>query len=296
MAGFFYSFLMLISSTPLLSGYIIIKSIWTVLCLSLVALAGASLAFKKAQSNGIQVDSLLSSLAAKEEPRMIDGQSAESEYAIEHPLVGSQTLKADSRRALDLYYESVRCGQEGNIQRAMVLNEEAMRSDPSLHKQAYETLSGMAQNCTAKDAGAIYYWLGIHAEHMSDWAQAGVWYEKAVQAFGQLGYKNRESRAHCNLGHVKMRMNDPSGMEEFEKAVAINPRNGTAHLNIARMYYSISEAGDDRYERALDAFADAILADPLTYGPMVVSSLRTIGYTWKEDLEKITRKIERKQR
>jgi tetratricopeptide (TPR) repeat protein len=90
-------------------------------------------------------------------------------------------------------------------------------------------------------------------------------------------------------------MNDPSGMEEFEKAIAINPKNGTAHLNIARIYYGISEAGDYRYERALDAFADAILTDPVTYGPMVVSSLREIGYTWKEDLEKITKKIEKKQ-
>jgi tetratricopeptide (TPR) repeat protein len=295
MAGFVFSLLTFISSTPLLSGYILIKSMWEMLCLSLVALAGARLAFKKAQSNSIQVNTLLSGLATKEEPRAVDGQSAEAEYAIEHPLVGRQTLKADSKRALDLYYESVRCHQDGNIQRAMVLNQEAMSMDPSLHEHAYEALSGLAQNCSAKDAGAIYYWLGIHAEHRSDWPQAAVWYEKAINAFGQLGYRNRESRVHCNLGKVKMRMNDPSGLKEYEKAIALNPRDGTAHLSIARMYYATSYEGDDRFERALDAFADAILADPLTYGPMVVSSLREIGYSWKEDLEKITKKIESKQ-
>jgi len=74
-------------------------------------------------------------------------------------------------------------------------------------------------------------------------------------------------------------------MEEFERAIALNPRNGSAHLNIAKTYYLISEPGDYRYELALDAFAAAIVADPLTYGPMVIASLREIGYTWKEDLE-----------
>ncbi len=86
-------------------------------------------------------------------------------------------------------------------------------------------------------------------------------------------------------------------VEQFDerKAVALNPKNGTAHLNIARTYYRISEAGDYRFGRALDAFADAILADPLTYGPMVISSLREIGYTWKEDWEEITRRVEGKR-
>ncbi len=294
-AGFVFSFLTFISSTSLLSGYIRIRSPWVLLFLSVVGLAGARFAFKKAQSNGLQLNMLLSNLAKKEEPRAIDRQSAEAEYAIEHPLVGRQTLKAEGKRALDLYYESVCCHQDGNAQRAMVLAQEAASLDPALHKHAYETLSGMAKNCSAKEAGAVYYWLGIHAEHLSDWKQAADWYEKAINAFDQLGYQNRQSRAHCNLGHVKMRMNDPSGLKDYEKAIALNPRNGIAHLSIARMYYATSYDGDDRFERALDAFADAITADPLTYGPMVASSLREIGYTWKEDLEKITQRVERKQ-
>jgi len=38
------------------------------------------------------------------------------------------------------------------------------------------------------------------------------------------------------------------------------------------------------------------VADPVTYGPRVIASLRELGYTWKEDLEKINQRVERKQR
>jgi tetratricopeptide (TPR) repeat protein len=295
-AGFVYSLLMFISSTSLLSGHIVFKSTWAIFILSLVAFVSARMAFRKALGNKPKVDAILANLVSKEEPRTSDAQSVEAQYAIEHPLIGRNILKADSKTALDMYYESVTCHQAGNEQRALVLYQEAMSIDPSLHKHAYEMLAGLVPNNRAKDAGAIYYWLGLHSEYLDHYSQAADWYEKAVNAFAQQGYRNRESRARCNLGNVKMRMHDPSGVEEFEKAVAINPRNGIAHLNIARLYYSISGEGDDRYERALDAFADAIMADPLTYGPMVVSSLKQLGYTWKEDLKKITQKVESKQR
>jgi len=168
--------------------------------------------------------------------------------------------------------------------------------DPALHEHARETLSDMAQNCSAKEAGPVSYWLGIHSEYLGDRRQAALWYEKAIQAFSQLSYLKRESRAHCNLGNVKMQMMDESGMVEFEKAIALNPKNGTAHLNIARTYYLLGYPEGSQYERALDAFADAIVADPATYGPLVISSLREIGYTWKEDLEKITQRVESKRR
>ena len=46
----------------------------------------------------------------------------------------------------------------------------------------------------------------------------------------------------------------------------------------------------------MDAFADAIIADPVLYGPIVISRLREIGYTWKEDLEDITQRVEMKRR
>jgi len=189
----------------------------------------------------------------------------------------------------------VRCHQEGNEQRALALYQEAMRRDPSLHEHAREALAKMLHGRSPKEVAPVYYWMGIHSEWLSHWTRAVFCYEKAACAFHEIGYRNRESRARCNLGNVKMQMRDPSAMEEWERAVALNPKNGTAHLNVARTYYRISEAGDYRFERALDAFADATLADPLTYGPMVMSSLREIGYTWKEDWEEITRRVENKR-
>jgi tetratricopeptide (TPR) repeat protein len=128
-----------------------------------------------------------------------------------------------------------------------------------------------------------------------DWRQAAVWYDKAAEIYSHIGYPMRESRVHCNLGNVKMQMGDPTGMDEFEKAISLNPRNGTAYLSIARTYYCTSHSGGDRYDLALDAFANAIIADPLTYGPKVISSLRELGYSWKEDLEEITRRVESKR-
>ena len=153
----------------------------------------------------------------------------------------------------------------------------------------------MAQSCGVKDAGAICYWLGVHCEYLHDLAQAANWYGKAIAAFNQIGYKKRESRAYCNRGSVKMLMEDPSAIEDFEKAIVLNPIDGIARINIAKVYYRISDPGDEGYERALDEFADAIFADPDRYGPIVISVLRSIGYTWKEDLEKIEKRLAKKQ-
>lgn len=140
------------------------------------------------------------------------------------------------------------------------------------------------------------YWLGAHSEYLLDRQQAKDWYEKAVQEFSQLGHKHRQARVHCNLGNVKMQMRDSSAMDEFEKAIILNPKNGTAHINIGTLYYGISERGDPRFERAMDAFADAIVADPALYGSTVISRLRSIVYTWKEDLEDISQRVEVRQK
>ena len=293
--AFFLSLLTFLGSTPLLNDFISFKSGWAILLLSMVAFIGARMASIKAQANSFQINALLSNLHGKEEPRTIDGESAEAIYAIEHPLIGSKVVKDNRDRALDVFYEATRCFQEGNIGKVSILYQESLVIDPSLHENAIENLTNMIPECSTEKAGSAYYWLGIHNEYLHRYVTAAEWYEKAIQVFNQLGYKNRESRAHCNLGNVKMQMRDPSGMDEFEKAIALNPRNGFAHLNIARLYYRISEDGDEQFERALNAFADAIIADPLMYGPMVVSSLQDIGYTWKEDLEKITRIVENKQ-
>ncbi|MCD4738561.1 MAG: tetratricopeptide repeat protein [Anaerolineae bacterium] len=292
--AFIFSLLMFLSSTSLMSGYVRINWTVTTAILILFALTGGRMGFKKAQRNVVQVNTLLSDLAKKVEPRAVDGCSARSEYAIEHPLIGDRNLPSDRKRALDQFYESVRYHQDGNEFRAMNLYNEATRTDPSLHKNARDVLSEMAQDCSSTDAGAIYYWLGIHSEHLSDWRQAAVAYEKAVNAFNQIGYKNRASRACNNLGSVKMQMRDPSAMDEFEKAIALNPANGMAHISVGVTYYRISERGDPRFEKALDAFANAIIANSLAYTPIVTSRLRSIGYTWKEDLEDVLQRVDSK--
>jgi len=249
----------------------------------------------KTQRHKVRIKLMLSALAKNEELPSGDAQSARSEYAIEHPLIMYKGLTPESRRVFSIYYESVRCHQDGNEARALMLYQEATKLEPSLHDNACELLSKMVVDCSSEEEGAIYYWLGIHFENLSNWKQAVAWYEKASKAYSKIGYKKRQSRVHNNLGNVKLQMRDPSGMAEFEKAIALNPGNGTAYLNIAKTYYRISYPGDDEYELALDAFADAIVADPLTYGPEVISSLREIGYTWKEDLEEITIRVESKQ-
>ena len=295
LGAFVFSILTFLSSTPFLNEYILIKSPWLYLILSLVALVGGNMAVVKGMHNKAQVDVLLSDLANKAEPRAVDGQSAEAEYAIEHPLIEKRSRSPDIARALNLFYESVRCHQDGNEWKALTFYQEALDVNPALHADARDALTKMANNSSPEDEGPIDYWLGIHSEYLLDYRQAAIWYEKAVGSFHKNGYQKRESRARCNLGNVKMQSGDPTGIEEFEKAIALNPKNGTAHMNIGFTYYMISEPGDERYEMALDALAHAILADPEIYGPMVQARLRSVGYTWKEDIQRIAERIAKMQ-
>ena len=118
--GLVVSLLMIISGTPLLREYIVFKSMWVALFLNLLAFAGAIIAFRKAVGNMIQVNALLSNLQTEGELRSLEGQSAEAEYAIEHPLLGNQTFKSARAVALDQFYESVRCHQDGNEAKASI--------------------------------------------------------------------------------------------------------------------------------------------------------------------------------
>ncbi len=178
---------------------------------------------------------------------------------------------------------------------ALSYYEEALRLDPDLHRHACLALEKLAPGLSPPRAGAACYWLGIHFEYLLDRLQAVKWYQQAIQIYAHLGYPHRESRCHCNLGNVKMQMNDPTGMDEFQRAVALNPRNGTAHLNIGVIYYRIGEEGSENYERALDAFADAIVIDPALYGPQVVARMREFSYEWKRDLEELDRRVTARQ-
>jgi tetratricopeptide (TPR) repeat protein len=232
----------------------------------------------------------MDNIAKNGEPRGIDGQSVESEYAIEHPLIGKQSQSSDIARALDLFFESLRYLQDGDDPKAATLYQEALKANPFLHANACEALINRAKSCSLEDEGAIYYWLGIHTQYLEDYRQAESWYAQAIDAFHKIGYPKREGRAHCNLGRVKIKHEDQSGMEEFEKAIALNPMDGIAHIDIGTAYFFA-----DEHERALDAFAEAVWADPDRYGPLVISRLQRFGYTWKEDLEKIGQRIAKKQ-
>ena len=223
-------------------------------------------------------------------PRRINGQSVESEYAIEHPLKGNQSQRPNQASALDLFCESVQYLQNGDELKASTFYEEALRVDPFLHAHARQALTDMAESGGHEEEGAVYYWLGIHTQYLEDYHQAEIWYAKAVDAFHKIGYLKREGRAHCNLGRVKIKHEDRSAMEEFEKAIALNPRDGIAQIDIGTAYFLAGE-----HERALDAFAEAVFADARQYGPVVIARLQRFGYTWKEDVEKIGQRIAKKQ-
>jgi len=287
--AFVFSILTFLASTPQMRGYVRIKSPWEYLCLSMVALVGGGMALTKAIQNRTQVNRLLSDLAEEVEPRGIEGQSIEAEYVIEHPLTRRQSEWLSSTRALNMFYESVTNQQDGNAQKALTLYQDALAIDPALHTHARDALAHMAESPSLEDAGAIYYWLGVHSEYLKENRQAAVWYTKAVDAFHKIRYQKREARAHCNLGTVKMKLKDPSGMAEYEKAIKLNPMDGTAHINMGMAYYMT-----DKHERALDAFAEAISVDPGRYAPVVVSQLQRLGYTWKEDMEAIRKKVVKK--
>jgi tetratricopeptide (TPR) repeat protein len=225
------------------------------------------------------------------EPRRLDGQSIETEYEIEHPLIGEQFQITNNTRAFNLFFKSWRFLQDGNERRGQDLYQEALKKDLSLHTHAIDILSKMAQSCSAEEKGSICYWLGIHNEYLEDEHQALLWYTKSINAFHKIGYLKREGRARCNLGKVKMKLEDPSGMDEFEKAILLNPMDGIAHINIGAMYYIAGE-----YEQALDAFSEAIWADPNRYSRAVILRLKRLSeYTWEENWQEIEKRVAKKQ-
>ncbi len=270
----------------------------TVAIFSVLAFLGGQLAINRALHNVVQLNALLSDLSTGVEPRHIAGRSAEAEYAIEHPLIGPRTPSTDSEQALHLYRESLTHLQAGDQGRAANLEQQATSIDPSLPERARGNLSGMVQDSKPADAGPIYHWLGVHSEILGDSQQAADWYEKASDAFGHLGYEKRQGRACSNLGSVHAKLgNHVSALAAFEKAISLNSGDGIAHINIGLIYYySGKDPGSPEHERALDSFADGILADPDRYGPRVALYMRSYSYGWEEDLRKVLQRVSNKQR
>ena len=296
MGAFLFALLTFISLMPAMSPYIRNESSLMTLLFTGAVAVGGWYGITHTQYYLPQLTALLANLYSTAEPRQSDGSSAEAEYAIEHPLSNYRTSPPETGRAVQIFCEATRFYQNGDQRSALMLYEQAQKLDPQLHQHARETLEQLAVSAQPPEMGALYYWLGAHSEYLRDWRSAKTWYERAAVVYHQLGYTRRESRVHCNLGNVKMHLNDGTALDEFEHAIALNPKNGTAHLNIGRAYYSFCSDGDPRFDLALDAFANAIVADPFVYGPQVIASLREFGYTWQEDLEKITQRVESKRR
>jgi hypothetical protein len=297
-AAVFVAFLVLfLSMTPLMDDWVTIEVSLRNYIFYFIGVAVGSFNVQKARSSMGQVGIILADVKAGVEPRAVDGTSAEALYAIQHPLIGHRLLGSQQSRALDIYYESVRAHQDGQEHGALILYQEALRLAPALHQAMIDIMSEVAGDGSPAEEAAFFYWLGIHSENLSNWRQAAEWYEKAINVYRQIDYTMRQSRAHVNLGNVKTKMRDPSAMDEFREAIALNPNNGSAYLNIARTYYTLSvcEPGHFTYDLAMDAFASAIIADPQTYRPLVMSSLKEIGYTWKRDIVEIARRIEAKR-
>jgi hypothetical protein len=136
--------------------------------------------------------------------------------------------------------------------------------------------------------------MGVHSEYLMDRVRSAEYYRKAVDAFAQIGYRKRASRACNNLGSAKLQLRDPSCLEAFEEAIDLDPSNGMAYISIGVTYYHISNRGDPRFEKSLNAFADAAAIDPAVYGPVVLSRMRSISYTWKEDWEDVKQRVARR--
>lgn len=145
-----------LTHTPVLSPYIRYKAPGWEWLFWVGAVTAGWISARQVRRNLIQMNTVLSDLVRGAEPQAVDGRSAEAEYAIEHPLI-KLAGRSEHDRALNIFYESVRCHQEGNEQRALVLYQEAMRRDPSLHEHAREALAKMLQGRGPTEAGPIYY-------------------------------------------------------------------------------------------------------------------------------------------
>lgn len=227
---------------------------------------------------------------SRSEFRRVEGTSIEAEYAIGHPLTGNPGHILAESRAMELYIASVKYLQDGDQRKAIESYQEGLRQDPALHEHACDALRSIAESCEPEIAGATYYWLGIHTQYLEDLEQAAAWYSQAVDSFNQTGNREHKGRAHCNLGRVKLALGDPTWMEEFQKAIQLNPRDGIAYIDWGVAFY----LADDE-ERAMDEFAQAIWIDPNRYSPDVISRLQKISYTVDEDMGKIGLRIAKMQ-
>ena len=83
----------------------------------------------------------MDNITNKGEPRGNDGRSVKSEYAIEHPLIGKQSLSLDKRQSLGIIFRisKVPAGWRSNRKRRLY-TKKRLNADPSLHTHARDAL------------------------------------------------------------------------------------------------------------------------------------------------------------
>lgn len=286
--------LLFLGQTPTLAGVLQVDWPWMLPGVTAFLLLAGTLQARQMLRDSRHVRDLLSGGRAAAPPQPPLPAASHPEPGIPHPLLQHPAPGGLRQQALALFVQGSWLLQAGQTHQADRLQQQALELDPFLHQHALQALRRLAQDCDSQESGMLYFWLGAHAEYLWDLKQALSWFQTAADEFHQRGWAERESRARCSLGSVKLRLRDESGRLEFERAVALSPANGAAHLNIARLLYLSGRPGEAAYERALDEFACAIAADPHLYGPMVLASLRKAGDAWKRDLEQVTRRLERK--
>ena len=291
--AFFLS--MFLIYTPVLGDSVWINWTWMTILFIAIMFVGGQINFRRARSLEYKINIILDDIESNVEPRSVDGKSSRSAYAIAYPLHRVQGALPRREQALELFYAATTFSREGDQQKSFILQQEAIRLDPHLHRNAREMLLSGIQDCSPRDMGRSYYWLGIHSEYLRDLRLAGVYYEKATNIFEHIGYNKRASRACNNLGSIQSQMGDIAAIETLKRAIALHPANAMAYISLGLIYYRLGQIeeplskGTDGplFEQAFDAFANAIVLDPPVYTPLVASHLHSESYTWKEALDAI---------
>ena len=259
--------------------------------LLLIIIASAFYSMRRMNINSKQIRGLLHDVSLGVEARSVKISSAESEYAIEHPDICDKLGDREFITAFKLYKEGIHNLQGGNRWKGNLLNQEALGQYPDLHKHARELLLELITDSTENDLGPIYYWIAIHSENLREMDESLKWYQKAIEQFEKQGYWKREGRIHCNVGKIYLQKNNyERAISEFEEAVRLNESDGMAYFNMGMIYYRICDQGDEKYDKAIDAFAHAIRADPKVYASIVLSRMKFLSYSWKEDFNMVMQK------
>ena len=163
LSAFTFSLLTFLSGTSLMSGQVFINWTLEIYFITLVVFIGGGYSINKLGYFVVLVERLLSNLSSTEEPRQVDGLSAEAEYAIEHPLLNAHLKGASNQRALELFTEATTYIQHGERQKAYRMFQEALKVDPELHHHAKKDLIELLQK--SSQSNLLLAWNPFRISH-----------------------------------------------------------------------------------------------------------------------------------